>query len=267
MGKKSTKDQHKDRKPAKKGNSASPQADGRASAAAQTGADSAADLATNLATDSAADAVVKEAGAKPAETETAAAETQKATDKTAAQKAASAQSGAEHSGNSDSENSGKTGDGAGETADGGAAQKTDPLANYDAAALRDLYLRAVADKENALKRAESEIKKARDFALNRFSHGICEVRDCLEAAVAGGEAGEGVSLTLRKLADIMENNGIRPVRPDIGALFDANLHQSFGVETGEPANTIAAVIQCGYTLNGRVVRPAGVKVKKPAETA
>ncbi|MBE8158266.1 MAG: nucleotide exchange factor GrpE [Betaproteobacteria bacterium] len=157
-------------------------------------------------------------------------------------------------------------------ADAPAAEKTaapaDPLAAYDAAALRDLYLRAAAEKENTLKRAEAEIKKARDFALNHFSRGICEVRDCLESAMSGGEkTGEGVALTLKKLTVVMEANGIRPVRPDIGAPFDPELHMAIGFDSGgeHAANTIAAVVQCGYTLNGRVVRAAGVMVGKPAD--
>ena len=152
------------------------------------------------------------------------------------------------------------------------AQAADPLAEYDAAALRDLYLRAIADKENILKRAETEIKKTRDFTLNQFSRGICEVRDCLEAAetaLSGGEktTGEGISLTLKKLTAVMETNGIRPVRPDIGAPFDPELHMAIGIDSGgkHAANTVAAVVQCGYTLNGRVVRAAGVMVGKPAE--
>lgn len=158
---------------------------------------------------------------------------------------------------------GKSADGADETA----ASSADPLAGYDAAALRDLYLRAAADKENTIKRAEAEIKKARDFALNRFSRGICEVRDCLEAALSGGKSNEGVALTLKKLTAVMEDNGVRPVRPDVGAPFDPDLHMAVGVDSGgkHAANTVAAVVQCGYTLNGRVVRAAGVVVGQPAE--
>ena len=127
---------------------------------------------------------------------------------------------------------------------------------------------AAADKENILRRAENEIRKARDFALQTFASGICEVRDGLEAATAdkekNGGASEGVLLTLRKLCAVMEKNGIRPVAPDIGATFDSSLHYAVGMsEGGEGGQTIAEVKQCGYTLNGRLVRPAIVWLGKP----
>lgn len=150
----------------------------------------------------------------------------------------------------------------------------DPLAGYDAETLRNLYIRAVAEKVNTSKRAEIEIKKAHDFALARFAPGICEVRDCVESALSESEkagendkAREGISLTLRKLSAVMEANGILPVRPDIGASFDPALHEAVGIDSTatHAANTVAAVVQCGYTLNGRVVRAAGIMVSKPAQ--
>lgn len=156
------------------------------------------------------------------------------------------------------------------------AESAKPAAEESAEELRDLYLRAVAEKENVARRAESEIKKAYDFALAKFAPGVCEVRDCLESALAESEkdeAGEktrtGISLTLRKLSAVMEANGILPVRPDIGANFDAGLHQAAGAGEGENARTVGKVMQCGYTLNGRLVRPAIVWLGKPpaSETA
>ena len=144
-------------------------------------------------------------------------------------------------------------------------------ADYDAETLRDLYMRAVAEKENAAKRAATEIKKAHDFALSRFAPGVCEVRDCLESALAeseksgeDGAAREGLNLALQKLGKAMEAGGVRPVRPDIGASFDANLHEAVGMsEGGEGARVVAKVMQCGYTLNGRLIRPAIVWLGKP----
>ena len=144
----------------------------------------------------------------------------------------------------------------------------DPLEAYSAEELREMVRLAAADKENILRRAENEIRKARDFALQTFASGICEVRDGLEAATAdkekNGGASEGVLLTLRKLCAVMEKNGIRPVSPDIGATFDSSLHYAVGMsEGGEGGQTIAEVKQCGYTLNGRLVRPAIVWLGKP----
>ena len=155
------------------------------------------------------------------------------------------------------------------------ADDNDPLAKYDADTLREMYLRAIAEKENIAKRTLSEIRKAHDFALSRFAPGICEVCDCLEMALAGFEtapeetkAREGVSLTLRKLFALMEANGILPVRPDPGAMFDTNLHQAAGFAPGEEnARTVSIVMQSGYTLNGRLVRPAIVQLGKPPTDA
>ena len=155
------------------------------------------------------------------------------------------------------------------------ADDNDPLAKYDADTLREMYLREVAEKENIAKRTLSEIRKAHDFALSRFAPGICEVCDCLEMALAGFEtapeetkAREGVSLTLRKLFALMEANGILPVRPDPGAMFDTNLHQAAGFAPGEEnARTVSIVMQSGYTLNGRLVRPAIVQLGKPPTDA
>ena len=158
-------------------------------------------------------------------------------------------------------------DNVGETAEDGNSS----IEDYDADKLRDLYVRALADRENLQKRAENEIKKARDFALDKFSRGICEVCDCLESALAempttAAKEREGVALTLRKLVTVMENNGIRPVRPDVGASFDPALHQAVAIHADDnhAANTVVTVVQSGYTLNGRIIRPAGIVVAKPA---
>lgn len=144
---------------------------------------------------------------------------------------------------------------------------TGALEGYSAETLRDMYLRALADNENLARRAAGEVKKARDFALDKFAPSICEVRDCLETALGqckDGDTLKGIELTLRKLAEAMEANGIRPVRPDIGATFDAVLHQAVG--KGEGDNTISQVMQCGYTLNGRLIRAAMVWVGSPPAT-
>lgn len=154
-----------------------------------------------------------------------------------------------------------------------ADQDEPKLAGHDPETLRDMYVRALAEQENIMKRAAADVRKARDFALQSFAPGICEVLDCLQAAAAdaakaNSELPAGVSLTMRKLSSVMEANGILPVNPDLGATFDPSLHQAIGVDSQSkhPVNTVAAVIQCGYTLNGRMVRPANIIVSKP-ETA
>ena len=158
-----------------------------------------------------------------------------------------------------------------------ASEASDPLAGYDRDALRDLYMRAVADNKNIQQRAESEIRKARDFGVFQFSRGICEVCDCLQSALSESKESttessdamrEGVTLTLRKLMAVMESNGIRSVRPDEGASFDPSLHQAVGMNSDgtRDANTVFKVVQSGYTLNGRMIRPADVIVNKPPET-
>ncbi|MDM5146981.1 nucleotide exchange factor GrpE [Candidatus Persebacteraceae bacterium Df01] len=137
------------------------------------------------------------------------------------------------------------------------------------AELRDLYLRSVAETENQRRRAEEKIANARKFAISVFATSICDVCDCLESASTAKEDGmrEGLELTLRKLTAAMDTNGIRPIRPDEGASFDPNLHQSVGFSQNSdlPPQTVATVVQTGYTLNGRVVRAATILLNKPPE--
>ena len=214
----------------------------------------------------------KSGGDKTAETK-ATAQSADAADSSASAKAAKAdkekakgsgkESESEKSGGDEKDSAPAGGDNGGED-----SSPLDPLEAYSAEELREMVRLAAADKENILRRAENEIRKARDFALQTFASGICEVRDGLEAATAdkekNGGASEGVLLTLRKLCAVMEKNGIRPVSPDIGATFDSALHYAVGMsEGGEGGQTIAEVKQCGYTLNGRLVRPAIVWLGKP----
>ena len=214
----------------------------------------------------------KSGGDKTAETK-ATAQSADAADSSASAKAAKAdkekakgsgkESESEKSGGDEKDSAPAGGDNGGED-----SSPLDPLEAYSAEELREMVRLAAADKENILRRAENEIRKARDFALQTFASGICEVRDGLEAATAdkekNGGASEGVLLTLRKLCAVMGKNGIRPVAPDIGATFDSSLHYAVGMsEGGEGGQTIAEVKQCGYTLNGRLVRPAIVWLGKP----
>ena len=138
---------------------------------------------------------------------------------------------------------------------------------------RDSALRAQADAQNVKRRAEQDVEKAREFALQQFSRELLAVVDNLERtleATAGGDDAvkpitEGVELTLKSLLDALKKFNIEPVDPQ-GEPFDPNLHQAMSmVENNEvEPNTVIAVMQKGYTLNGRLLRPAMVMVSKAA---
>lgn len=148
------------------------------------------------------------------------------------------------------------------------AQLEDELAGA-----RDDVLRAQADAQNAARRAEQEVEKARKFALERFANELLPVVDNLERALeaAGGDSdevraiAEGVELTLKNFLDVLGKFNVEVVDPN-GEPFDPNLHQAMSmVENNEvEPNTVIAVMQKGYTLNGRLIRPAMVMVSKSA---
>ncbi len=143
----------------------------------------------------------------------------------------------------------------------------------DVAAAKDAALRAQADAQNVKRRAEQDVEKARKFALEGFTKELLPVLDnlerALEAANADDEAvkplAEGVQLTLKSFLDAMGKHKVEVVDPQ-GEPFDPNLHQAMSMIENpdvEP-NTVIAVMQKGYTLNGRLVRPAMVMVSKAA---
>jgi molecular chaperone GrpE len=144
----------------------------------------------------------------------------------------------------------------------------------DVAEARDAALRAQADAQNITRRAEQDVEKARKFALERFCSELLPVVDNLERALeatAGDDEivkpiAEGVELTLKSLLDALKKFNIEPVDPQ-GEPFDPQVHQAMSmVENGEvEPNTVIAVMQKGYTLNGRLVRPAMVMVSKSAQ--
>jgi molecular chaperone GrpE len=144
----------------------------------------------------------------------------------------------------------------------------------DVADARDATLRAQADAQNVTRRAEQDVEKARKFALERFCSELLPVVDNLERALeaAAGDdeivkpIAEGLELTLKSLLDALKKFNIEPVDPQ-GEPFDPQLHQAMSmVENGEvEPNTVIAVMQKGYTLNGRLVRPAMVMVSKSAQ--
>ena len=134
------------------------------------------------------------------------------------------------------------------------------------AELADQYLRAKADTENARRRADDEISKARKFAVESFADSLLPVADSLEAGLLIKDASveqlrEGVQATLRQLLSALERNKVLPINPAAGAKFDPHQHQAISVVPSElEANTVVSVLQKGYSIAERVLRPALVTV-------
>ncbi len=136
---------------------------------------------------------------------------------------------------------------------------------------QDAWLRAKAETENVRRRAAEDVEKARKFAVERFAGELLTVKDSLEAALAAGDNASveslksGVELTLKQLVGVFAKHGIAEIDP-LGARFDPNVHQAIGMVDSEgEANSVASVLQKGYLLNDRVLRPAMVMVTKPKE--
>lgn len=137
------------------------------------------------------------------------------------------------------------------------------------AELSDSFLRAKAEAENTRRRAEEEISKARKFAVESFAESLLPVRDSLEAATAIPDGTKeqllaGVHATLRLLAQSLERNRVVEINPPVGTRFDPHQHQAISMVPAEQeANTIVAVLQKGYLIAERVLRPALVTVAAP----
>jgi len=143
-------------------------------------------------------------------------------------------------------------------------------AELKAAEHHDAWLRAKAEGENIRRRAQEDIGKAGKFAVEKFSGELLAVKDSLEAALASDNQSaehlkEGVELTLRQLVAAFEKSGLAEINP-LGLKFDPNFHQAIGqIEAPDEkteANTVLSVLQKGYALHGRVIRPALVVVSK-----
>ena len=147
-------------------------------------------------------------------------------------------------------------------------QLTEALATVEQQ--RETMMRALADAENARKRAQSEVASAQKYALERFAENLLPVVDSLEAALANEKASpealrEGVELTLRQLTSALEKGRVTAINPVAGERFDPHRHQAMAaVEAKAEPNTIVAVMQKGYSLNDRILRPALVTVAKAA---
>jgi molecular chaperone GrpE len=141
---------------------------------------------------------------------------------------------------------------------------------------RETWLRALAEAENARKRAQTEIAAAHKYGIERLAESLLPVLDSLEAAL-GAESADaaslksGVELTLKQLRGALERARVAEISPAAGERFDPHRHQAIAaVEADAEPNSIVAVIQKGYSLHERVIRPALVTVAKaraPGEAA
>ena len=128
---------------------------------------------------------------------------------------------------------------------------------------REQMLRALADTENLRKRLQSEAANAQKYALERFAGELLPVVDSLEAGLKTGDA-SGIEVTLRQLKGALDKANIREINPAPGERFDPHRQQAMAaVEADSEPNTVVAVMQKGYTLHDRVLRPALVTVAKP----
>ncbi len=132
--------------------------------------------------------------------------------------------------------------------------------------LNDAFLRAKAEAENSRRRGEEEASKARKFAIEGFADSLLPVKDSLEAAIAIESATpeqllEGVHATLRQLNQALERNKVLAINPPVGTRFDPHQHQAISVvPVQQEANTVVSVLQKGYLIADRVLRPALVTV-------
>ena len=139
------------------------------------------------------------------------------------------------------------------------------------AEISEAYLRAKAEAENTRRRAEEEISKARKYAVEGFAESLLPVKDSLEAAIAIERATpeqllEGVHATLRQLGAALERNKVIEIKPMSGTRFDPHQHQAISVvPAAQEPNTVVAVLQKGYSISDRVLRPALVTVSAPPQ--
>ena len=159
---------------------------------------------------------------------------------------------------------------AAEQADAAAAQVNEiESLKAQNAELAEQYLRAKAEVENIRRRSEDEIAKTRKFALESFAESLLPVLDSLEAGLAIQEATvqqirEGSEATLKQLQAALSRNKVVAIAPAAGEKFDPHQHQAISVVPAEQeANTVVAVLQKGYLIAERVLRPALVTVAAP----
>lgn len=160
--------------------------------------------------------------------------------------------------------------------DPGAAAPADPLtqltealaaAQAKAEENHGLYLRALAEMENVRRRTQDDVSKAHKYAIETFAESLVPVFDSLEKALGDGSANtaalrEGVEITLRQLRSAFERGRLTEINP-VGEKFDPNRHQAISAVPGDgtvPANHVVTVLQKGWLIADRVLRPALVTV-------
>jgi molecular chaperone GrpE len=137
------------------------------------------------------------------------------------------------------------------------------------AELADQFLRSQAEMQNVRRRADDEVAKARKFAVESFAESLLPVCDSLEAGLAHQDASpeqirEGAQATLRQLKAALERNKVLEIDPAAGTKFDPHQHQAISmVPADQEANTVVSVLQKGYSIADRVLRPALVTVAAP----
>lgn len=141
-------------------------------------------------------------------------------------------------------------------------------AELKAAEHHDAWLRAKAETENLRRRAQEDVSKAHKFAAEKFAGELLAVKDSLEAALANEQQDvaalkAGVELTLKQLVAAFEKSSVTELNP-LGEKFDPHFHQAIAmVDAEQEANTVVTVLQKGYALHERILRPALVTVAKP----
>lgn len=141
-------------------------------------------------------------------------------------------------------------------------------AEAKAAELQDAFLRAKADAENIRRRAQEDISRAHKFAIESFAEAMVPVKDSLEMALkvetpSVDSLKEGVEMTLKQLASAFEKNRLLEINPQTGEKLDPMKHQAISmVPADQEANTVVAVLQKGYMIADRLLRPALVTVSQ-----
>ena len=144
-------------------------------------------------------------------------------------------------------------------------------AQQKVAEYQDKMLRMQAEMENLHKRSQRDLSNAHKYAIEKFASELLQVKDSLELGLGAGDADatklqEGAELTLKILSSALQNFAIAEINP-IGEAFDPNLHQAMTMQESSehPPNTVINVMQKGYTIHDRLLRPAMVIVAKAPE--
>ena len=144
----------------------------------------------------------------------------------------------------------------------------EPTLEQQLTEMKDMWLRAKAETENQRRRSFDDMTKARKFALESFAEALLPVKDSLELALKTesptvDSLKEGVEITLQQLSDVLKRNQITEVLPTVGDALDPKQHQAIAtVASEQAANTVVSVMQTGYMIADRLLRPAMVTVAK-----